>query len=160
MGFDWKEFQNTVLNGASPTYLIAHMCLAMVGAFINLTFESSARSTKTSSSEHPKKYSFLYLIKDNLKRIFNTFMLMILAIIFFEPLNGAPLTPFSSVILGMSVDNLAWFIKLKRKRQVEQHGWVESEETTTLTEIKNTPEEKTTTTETKSVVTEVKEPKE
>lgn len=87
-----------------PTYM-AYFVFAFIGAVISLYIKSLKRD-KTSAST-PYKFSFGFLIQDNLLRLVSGFLLAFLVFRFSTEFIGAETTLWSAVLIGASTDRLA-----------------------------------------------------
>lgn len=87
-----------------PTYA-AYFVFAMIGAFISLRIKSLKRDK--SSLATPYVFSWMFLLQDNLMRLFNGFLLAFLAFRFGSEFVGSEVTVYSAIIIGASTDRLA-----------------------------------------------------
>jgi len=114
---DWAEFWGIILQGWTLTKLIAYTVLFMVGVGIHLTIDvqKSIKRDRTT----PGKFSILYLVKDNPWRWLGILLLFAVMLIFFEDINGYPLTPFLAVAMGYNVDSIVGSMNSKTKARLK-----------------------------------------
>lgn len=106
-----KDILNQLLGPGEPAFFIAGFIFAMFGVVISLLFSSSKRDQ--ANPETPEKFSWLYLIYDNGKRILLAFLLIIVTLRFSNELIGANLTMWGALLIGLGWDRLAAYLKEK-----------------------------------------------
>ena len=84
---------------------------AAIGVVISLLLHASNRDQLSPST--PAKFSFLFLLKDNFKRILLNVLLIYITIRFTPELIGVKITSFVALIIGFGWDKLAQVIKEK-----------------------------------------------
>lgn len=87
-----------------PTYA-AYFVFATIGAILSLYVKSLKRDPNSENT--PEKFSWLFLIQDNVMRLFAGFLLAFLAFRFGTEFVGSTVTVFSAIFIGASTDRLA-----------------------------------------------------
>lgn len=84
---------------------------ALIGVAISLLMHSNNRDQNSSST--PVKFSVLFLLKDNWKRIVLSLLLIYVTLRFFTDLTGLHLSSFFSLCVGVGWDKLSQIVKEK-----------------------------------------------
>lgn len=84
---------------------------ALLGMVISLLLHSSNRDQ--SSTATPYKFSMLFLLLDNWKRILLNLLALFAAVRFYPDLFGNPINPFLSFGIGLGFDKLLQMLKDK-----------------------------------------------
>jgi hypothetical protein len=84
---------------------------AMIGVLISLLLHGANRDVKEPST--PNSFSFLFLLKDNWKRIILNLLIIFVTIRFFKDLTGFELSLFFCLVVGFSYDKLLQLLKDK-----------------------------------------------
>lgn len=90
---------------------VASLLFALVGVLISLLLHATTRDQNSEST--PVKFSFLFMLKDNWKRILLSIILVIVTIRFLKELTGLELNMFFSLCIGLVYDKLAEYLKSK-----------------------------------------------
>lgn len=90
---------------------ITQYFFAIVGVLISLLLHGANRDVKEPST--PNNFSFLFLLKDNWKRIVLNLLVIFVTIRFFKELTGFELSLFFCLGIGFSYDKLLQVIKDK-----------------------------------------------
>lgn len=89
----------------------AYIVLAILGTILFTGMEVGLRDE--TSPKTPKKFSWGFLAKDNVKRYLFTLLLIFIQLRFFKELNGVDLTPYTAILIGFGADGIAGFSKKK-----------------------------------------------
>lgn len=96
--------------GTSDTVTFAVSYLfAIIGSLIMLRYEASKRDK--SSPATPYSFNTLFLIKDNLIRIFSSLLLIFVGIRFSSAILGQEVTFYSALVIGASLDKISEYLK-------------------------------------------------
>jgi hypothetical protein len=93
-----------------PEFLAA-LFFSLIGVLISLLFHANTRNPNTTTS--PVKFSWLYLLRDNWKRILLAFLLICITLKFLPELTGLKLNMFYALCIGLVWDKLAEYLKSK-----------------------------------------------
>jgi hypothetical protein len=93
-----------------PDFL-ACLFFSAIGVLISLLFHANTRDPNASNS--PIKFNWLYLLRDNWKRILLSFLLIVVTLKFLPELTGLHLNMFYALCIGLAWDKLAEFVKSK-----------------------------------------------
>ena len=104
-----QEILNELLGGIAIIPFVVDVFYDFIGAALNLLMHSNERDVD--SSRTPKDYSYLFLLKDNWKRLVVGVILILIVIRFSQEMIGQQLTMYLAFIIGFSVDRLAGLIK-------------------------------------------------
>jgi len=100
-----------LLGDIEPLFFLWCAFWACIGVIITLLAGTMVRDPESKCS--PRKWSFLYLIRDNYKRIIWNAVLIFIAIRFYEDITGWALTHWSALCIGLSFDTILMIIKQK-----------------------------------------------
>lgn len=100
-----EKFTTLMLGNQDPSTYAAYFLFALIGAIISLYVKSLKRDK--SSTNTPVKFSWGFLITDNLMRLLAGFLLSFLAFRFSTEFIGAEVTMWAAVLIGASTDRLA-----------------------------------------------------
>jgi hypothetical protein len=98
---------------------ISTMIFAGIGGTLSLTMYSIATRDKC-SPRTPYKWSFLFMIGDNIQRVIGGVTLVFVFVRFAPDLIGLKATPLTGLIIGISFDNLGEI--LRRFRVIDKKG--------------------------------------
>lgn len=87
-----------------PTYF-AYFIFALIGAIISLYVKSLKRDKDSSNT--PDKFSWRFLLQDNLLRLIASFLLSFIAFRFSTEFIGSEITMWAAVLIGATTDRLA-----------------------------------------------------
>lgn len=82
---------------------------ALIGAFISLRFQAHKRNKKSNST--PERFSWKFMLIDNINRIAVTFLLIFLGLRFSTMLLGQDMTEWGAVLLGLGLDKISELLK-------------------------------------------------
>jgi len=102
MDFNQSEFWNIILNGMQLTQYIAYLVLMIVGAIIHFTIDVKRSIRKDVIT--PNKFSFKFMIWDNVFRIIGVTLFIIIFIPYFELFMGSPITSQLALGSGLAID--------------------------------------------------------
>lgn len=91
-----------------PTYAAA-MLLALLGAILELRIKATKRDA--SSPATPVKFSFWFMVQDNLQQLFTGFLITFVALRFSNELLGQQLTMWLAFMIGLLNGNIAGLIQ-------------------------------------------------
>jgi hypothetical protein len=83
--------------------------LALIGAFIMLRYEASARDKHSPNT--PYGFDIKFLVKDNVLRLANTLALIFVGIRFSNMIFGGEVTFYTALVIGASLDKVSQFLK-------------------------------------------------
>lgn len=99
------KFLELVLGGNDlPTYA-AYFFFALIGAIISLRIKALDRDKYSINT--PQKFSWSFLVQDNLLRLLTGFCLSFIAFRFSTELLGQDMTMWAAVLIGASTDRIA-----------------------------------------------------
>jgi hypothetical protein len=90
---------------------LAALFFSAIGVLISLLFHANTRDPNTTTS--PVKFSWLYLLRDNWKRIILAFLLICVTLKFLPELTGLKLNMFYALCIGLAWDKLAQYLQSK-----------------------------------------------
>lgn len=99
--FGTNSFQN----------FVTQYFFAMIGVAISLLLHGANRDVDNKST--PTNFSFIFLLKDNWKRILLNLLVIFVTIRFFKEITGFELSLFFCLLVGIGYDKLIQFIKTK-----------------------------------------------
>jgi uncharacterized membrane protein len=102
--FDRGEFLQALLGPYSLTEFVTYLFFFGLGALI--FFGIDVRRSFKSDPTTPKKFSFLFMLKDNVIRFLSVLASIYMVIRFYEGLYGTELTELLAMTLGVSIDAL------------------------------------------------------
>lgn len=106
------DFQNTfwenLLGTPSVAEYAAAMVLALIGALLSRKMDALKRDPLSPNT--PRKFSWAFLIIDNLQKLLNGFLLTFVFLRFSVELLGMDFTMYSALLLGLFSDRLAAMI--------------------------------------------------
>lgn len=114
---NWAEFWEIIMPGWTITKLAAYFTLLLIGVILHLTLD--VRKSMKRDKDTPDKFSFRFLVKDNPFRWLGITLLLILSIIFFEDINGYPLTPLIAISIGWNIDSLVGYANSTTKKRIK-----------------------------------------
>lgn len=91
-----------------PTYAAAFV-LAMVGAIIHLRIKALKRDRLSSNT--PPKFSFWFMLQDNLQQLFTGVLITFAALRFSNELLGQSLTMYLAFLIGLLNNSIAGLIE-------------------------------------------------
>ena len=112
-----KEFLSLLMGAMSAPTFAALFFFALIGVSINLLMHANTRDQ--SSQNTPEKFSLLFLLKDNWKRILLAVLLIYVSIRFVQLIFTIPVDSnielylFAAVFVGFIFDKLGEFLKNK-----------------------------------------------
>ncbi len=109
----WAEYWKIVLDGMDVTSFFAHASLMAAGAFVY--FVMDVNQSRAHDPAHPKKFSFVYLVKDNILRGIGVLMVIGAATIWFESFYGVPINAKLAFTAGLSIDAVIGSVLKQRK---------------------------------------------
>lgn len=99
-----EDFYQIILGNFTPGMFLGYIAIMFIGAAISLLMDVSKRD-KT-SRRSPNRFSWWFLLKDNIKRFFLVILIMYVFIRFSDMLfEGQPLD-WVLLIMGYNFDNL------------------------------------------------------
>ncbi len=101
---NWIEFWNTILGGLSKEQALAYFILMAAGAFVNFAF-SVGRSVRK-DSRTPRKFSFWFLIRDNILRGLGVLIFMVVLLLYFEDFFDVALNGKMAFVFGYTIDTI------------------------------------------------------
>ena len=104
-----KEFIAIIFGSMSFACWLAYLLLAIIGSFVFTATEVNERDVL--SDRTPFHFSLRFLALDNLKRYALTLLLIFIQMRFWKDLSGSELTPYTSLLMGFSMDGIAGFSK-------------------------------------------------
>ena len=110
---DKQEFWQIILNGQSVTQIAAYAALMIVGVIMHLTLDVR-RAIK---HQNTGKFKLGFLIKDNPFRWIGIILFIFVSLIFYENINGQPITPFLAFMMGYTIDSLIGHANSKLKKK-------------------------------------------
>ena len=96
-----KDFLLSLL-GMPWTQFLSVFFIVLVGIAISLLVDSMGRDTK--SAKTPSKFSWKFLLLDNLKRIFLVVLVIFVSIRFYTELYDGTVNEWAGLLLGLSMD--------------------------------------------------------
>lgn len=102
---------NTLLGADSLSTFCVLYFFACIGLAVSLLLHAEARDKSATST--PVKFSLVFLLTDNWKRIFLSLLLIFIAIRFYPDLFHQDINPFVSLGVGLGLDKIAQLIKTK-----------------------------------------------
>lgn len=96
-----KDFLLSLL-GMPWTQFLSVFFFVLVGITISLLVDSMGRDTK--STKTPSKFSWKFLLLDNLKRIFLVVLVIFVSIRFYTELYEGTVNEWAGLLLGLSLD--------------------------------------------------------
>ncbi len=99
---NWIEFWNTILGGLSKEQALAYFVLMAIGAFVNFAF--SVRHSVRKDSRTPRKFSFWFLVKDNILRGLGVLIFMVVLLLYFEDFFEVALNGKIAFTFGYTID--------------------------------------------------------
>jgi len=108
-----SNFWQEILGKNDPGLLGAAFAFALLGHFLVLLGGTTLRVPE--SKESPIPFSWVYLFRDNVKRILYVLLLIVASLRFMPDLFGMPLTAFSGFLVGAGLDTIALVIKQKTR---------------------------------------------
>lgn len=104
-------FLERMLGTNDVPFLAAVLAFALIGVVISLLIHASNRRPESYTS--PRRFSFLYLIQDNWKRILLDVLLVLVTVRFSQEVIGLKLTEFTALMIGESFDKIAEWLQNK-----------------------------------------------
>lgn len=101
---NWQEFWNTILNGMDLERFLAYFVMMVLGAFVNFTID--VRRSMKKDIHVPKKFKFLFLIKDNFFRGLAVAIILVVMILYFEDWFDTPLNGKIAFAFGLTIDTI------------------------------------------------------
>lgn len=101
-----EEFLTHLLGHHTIAWWAAASIWTFIGAVISLYFYAENNRNKT-SPETPYKFSFSFMLRDNLMRLAIAFMLAVVALRFSVEIFGGEPTIYLGILYGISSDKLA-----------------------------------------------------
>lgn len=108
-----KEFLEIIFGNMSLPQWWAFLVLAIIGSIAFSGMEVIDRNVE--SPKTPRKFSWNFLAKDNIKRYFLTALLVFIQIRFYSDINHVDLTPYTAILIGFDADGIAGFAKRNAK---------------------------------------------
>jgi hypothetical protein len=84
---------------------------AGIGIIVSLLWHAATRDASAPST--PYKFDFLFLLKDNWKRILLSCLEVYIVLVFFKEFTGLELSRFWCLAIGLSLDKISQLIKDK-----------------------------------------------
>ena len=97
-----EQLLEILLNGLTFTQFVAYAVLMLVGAAIHFTLDVEKSVKK--DPETPKKFSFRFMIWDNVLRFIGVLLMILVIIPYFDVFMGTELNPQMALIFGLSID--------------------------------------------------------
>lgn len=103
------DFLMSIFGTYTAGQWIAYMYFALMGALIYSWREVKDRDVQ--GTKTPVKFSFRFLIRDNIKRYILTLLLIYIQFRFFKEMTGYELTEYTALLIGFSSDGLSGISK-------------------------------------------------
>jgi hypothetical protein len=103
-----KTFFESLSGGYDPGQFLGFFAWALIGAFIMICIQTQSRDPK--SLRTPVKFSWIFWLRDNVRRVVFNIVLILVCIRFSQEVLGKPISDFGSLIIGLSLDGLAILI--------------------------------------------------
>lgn len=104
-----KEFLTIIFGSMSFACWVAYLLFSLLGSFVFTATEVNERDALSNCT--PFHFSLKFLALDNLKRYMLTVILIFIQMRFWKDLSGSELTPYTSLLMGFSMDGIAGFSK-------------------------------------------------
>lgn len=101
------------LNTLSGNMTLSNIVFIFIGIFLSLYLETIGRDVK--SKRTPEKFSFKFLIKDNLLRISASLLLALVSFKFSNEMFGVSGSDFTAFTIGVTVDKIMESLKIKKQ---------------------------------------------
>lgn len=98
-------------------FIFVGIIFAIFGAILSLLLDSNTRNVE--SKRTPREYSYLFLIKDNSKRMVITIIIISVFMRFTKELLGIEPSVYWSFFIGFSSDKLSEYLKTVKKKFFE-----------------------------------------
>ncbi len=125
-------------------FLKAGFIFALLGSVLNLLIESNKRDPN--STRTPPNFSFLFLFKDNVKRLLITVILIFIFMRFSQEIAHVKISLWVCFLIGFGSDLLSMYLKKVKT------NFFKSKFTSTTTQVEVTPESITKTEHTVEVI--------
>lgn len=106
-----KQFLTLLLGDMQPVFFALYLFYALFGAFVSLLLQANHRDPQSVKS--PVRFSWRFLLSDNVRRLVLGFCLILIALRFTEPLFGIKINEFWAIAIGLANDKIAQIIKEK-----------------------------------------------
>jgi hypothetical protein len=104
-----EKFLNQFLGTTDvPTYAAA-LILALIGAILQLRIKATKRNVLSTAT--PVKFSFWFMVQDNLQQLFTGFLITFVVLRFSNELLGQTLTMWLAFLIGMFNSSFAGIIQ-------------------------------------------------
>lgn len=104
-----EEFLQHLLGPQSIAWWLAASVWAFIGAILSLYFYAENNRDKLSPTT-PVKFSFWFMLRDNLLRLVVGFILAMIALRFSAEIFGGAPTIYLGIVYGISSDKLAQYL--------------------------------------------------
>ena len=108
-----EKFLNLFLGSFDLTAVLAGFIYLLLGICLSLFVESNNRDIN--SNKTPFEFSYLYLLRDNFKRILFSILIGAISLRFCSELFGTQPTMYMSFIVGFSTDKFSEYLKKLQK---------------------------------------------
>lgn len=107
------ELWMMLTGGYTKWQLLGYFIFFLIGMFLFSYLEVENRNVK--STETPKKFSWKFFYKDNIKRYIGSIVLIYVLFRFYPELTGQDLNEFSAIMLGFMGDGIVGMKKSSSK---------------------------------------------
>lgn len=114
------EIFERLLGTSQPLDFVFSFLYALLGATMTVAMDIWSRDVK--SKHTPEGFSFRWFLRDNRGRLIVTPLFIYLAIRFYAPMNGAPLTDIAALFIGMGLDSFVEKLKSKAKQAAKDNS--------------------------------------
>lgn len=111
---DYKAFLIELTGTENKVLYLACWVFAIIG--VVLSYVRPVKRAIKFKVNCPNKFSIAFLIRDNWKPLILTIILIFLGLKFSNELAGEKMTSYYSLILGLGLDKLAYYLLSKTKR--------------------------------------------
>jgi len=112
---NWQAIIKIILGELSPEHFIAYFALMCAGAFVYFVLDVR-QSTRTDSATS-RKFSFKFMVLDNLLRGVAVLILIMAAVIWYDSFFGVPINAKLAFASGLSIDAVIGVV-LKEGKQI------------------------------------------
>ncbi len=111
-----QDFLQHILGDFTLGSWLAYFAFALIGVMIYSYNDVKNRSVPSKRS--PIKFSWLFFLKDNVKKFIMTMLLIYIQFRFYEQLSGSPMNDYAAFLMGFTADGLSGMSKKQTEKLV------------------------------------------